>query len=134
MLRKSLIWRNGKKCFLNLLGNFLHNHIYECFTDMYVYTDDVCCWLLLLTQGGDVVTALRADMLPFLSIVYNGWFFAGCSPANGFVKMSKSEVLVHFSSSPKKYINLSIIRNKVGMDNHQEKPDTVVELVNMKYK
>ena len=39
---------------------------------MYVYTDDVCCWLLLLTQGGDVVTALRADMLPFLSIVYNG--------------------------------------------------------------
>ena len=52
-----------------------------------VYIDDVCCWLLLWTQGGGVVTALRADMPQFLSIVYNGGFFAGAAPTNGFAKM-----------------------------------------------
>ena len=41
------------------------------------YTDDVCSWLLLLTQGGGVNSALRADMLIFLSAVYSGCFSTG---------------------------------------------------------
>ena len=41
------------------------------------YTDDVCSWLLLLTQGGGVNSALRVDMLLFISIVCSGGFFTG---------------------------------------------------------